>query len=209
MLNAKSLLYGFSFRELVSSRGIRGVKFSAPIFQAHRLSVKCIYPAISSISNLLSSCGPFTVAVRIMSVIVNPINGVFIGRPAPHITNERHKRIIPLNTNHYSPAAIVTIGGIFGVVAPRPQRLPAMILRGSGHPVLSVGLLRVAAARGDAPFLKVITSNCGKIAALTSAVPISPFVRSGSTSNSKASVNLAGSVDKIICSHNKPLLMVA
>jgi hypothetical protein len=84
--------------------------------------------ASGAISVLLLASGPSAIRWRVVTVVVNAINGI-LSRPFAHVGHETSERCPPPFTDRNTPATISRIGGMLWIQAALLHRNPDLVQR--------------------------------------------------------------------------------
>jgi hypothetical protein len=150
---------------------------------------------------------PSAILRRIISIVVDSINGVFLAGLISHIVKEVLKRMSPPITNGDSTTTVVREPFVFFSVAPVPHARPRSVFSGAVHAVnrvfFSYDIVGVATAGGRFSCSEAITSHGGDIPAIADTLPHLAFparclnVIWGAFYNSKFTEFLTSKVDEL------------
>lgn len=110
-------------------------KFAGPVSHCLRFAAVGYLDVISGITGLLSACGPAAVSRRIVTCIINAVNGVAKGWAWPHILVEVAKVLSPSIAYMNATTAISGIIRVLRISATVNQTRPNLIFRTIPHPV--------------------------------------------------------------------------
>ncbi len=158
-----------------------------PLPKAVSFAIVCQHACFATILALLQFCRPPTIAFFVVSVVVDSINGCLGERFMSHVLKKVNERRAPAVANDDSPATVVVVFAIAGVVASAFHLFPRRVFRGFVTAALATSK---ASARLNAAFAEVASGySCG-VSTLTATFPVNFGLDVRELNDSQASVDI-------------------
>lgn len=117
---------------------LRYTGYSRPFSQCVSFTVIGYAAIVAGVVGLFKVIGPSAVIWAITLIIVNPIHGVIIPWPRPHVCQKVFKGFTPARANANPPTTIEGVLRVVGVVTSLIHRAPSVMFWRSGHAVFSL-----------------------------------------------------------------------
>ena len=110
-------------------------KLFGPVVDVLRSAIKGKHSAFAAIANLCSSGGPAAILGRVVAIVIDAVNRIALVGPWSHIFVKGGKVVLPSRTNFNPSPAVISILAVVGVIAPRLDVTPMVVLRSKAQSV--------------------------------------------------------------------------
>jgi len=121
-------------------RPVVDAKNMTPFNEGFSLSINLNHAVASAVSRLLGFCRPAAILLAVVAIVVDAVDGVFRGRPSPHVCKESLEVIDPFVAYNDPPAAVVWKGWAALTVASVFHPMPDSVFRTRTAFITSTGL---------------------------------------------------------------------